>query len=400
LKIAFFVTQFPSMSETFIANQVIALQKCGHHVHIFSQHKPAKQKLHQVILDANLPDITYYLDDVPATRNQKILALLNKTVSNLFNRNILPLLKSFLHNQSSLSVYDFISFLDKPAYDVLHAHFGQNGNYVTQLRTLGLYKDAKFITTFHGYDLDDSYAKNNYYTALFQSCRLFTVNSLYSKKLLQQLGCDEDKIVVLPVGLDINKFKLAAEKISTGYPLRILFTGRLMKFKAPDRVLEICSILKMNNRIKYNAVIIGDGPMLPVLQSLIEEYELYNEVKIEGAKTQEEIIEIMAQSDIFLYPGITYENRAENQGLVLQEAQAMQLAVLVSDAGGMQEGVIDGVTGFVLPENDSNGFVEKIELLAADAVLRKKLGGAGRQLVKERFDIEILNIELLRLYQN
>jgi colanic acid/amylovoran biosynthesis glycosyltransferase len=108
---------------------------------------------------------------------------------------------------------------------------------------------------------------------------------------------------------------------------------------------------------------------------------------------------MMELSDIFLYPGITFNKRGENQGLVLQEAQAMQLPVLISDAGGMQEGVTDGVTGFVLPENDILGFVRNIELLASDSLLRKKMGEAGRQMVTEKYNIDLLNIQLLKLYQ-
>ncbi len=401
MKIAFFVTAFPTLSETFIANQVIALQQSGHLVHIFSQQKPVTGPVHQMITEAGLSGVTFYLDDIPQSRISKVFTLVRKILLNPFNKNIPGLFKAVLNNQSALSVYNFIPFIDKPCYNVLHAHFGQNGNYVIQLRTLGLYKNARFITTFHGYDLDHTFAKNDYYTSLFNNCHLFTVNSLYSKNLLLQLGCNEDKVHLLPVGLDIKKFKpVLGIKEAADAPLQILFAGRLIEFKAPDRVIEICKLLKINNRTRFRAVIIGDGVMLPILEKLLDEYDLNDEVKIEGPKTQEEIISIMEHSDIFLYPGITYNGRAENQGLVIQEAQAMQLPVLVSDAGGMSEGVMDGVTGFVLPENDLAGFAEKIELLAANADLREKMGEAGRRFVESKYNIEILNKELLRLYQN
>jgi colanic acid/amylovoran biosynthesis glycosyltransferase len=78
----------------------------------------------------------------------------------------------------------------------------------------------------------------------------------------------------------------------------------------------------------------------------------------------------------------------------------MQLPVIISDAGGMKEGVIDGVTGFVVPENDINGFVEKIELLANDPDLRKRMGEAGRNFVVENYDINKLNEKLMQIYLN
>lgn len=376
------------------------MQKSGHQVHIYSQHKAVNSILHQAITDEDLLSVTYHLDNLPSNRFAKIFTLIKKASSNIFNPNTYSLLKGLFGNVSTLSPYNYITFLDKPGYDVLHAHFGSNGNYVTELRKLGLYKNAKFITTFHGYDLDYSYKANDYYLSLFNSCNTFTVNSLYSKNELIRLGCDENKIHLLPVGLDIDKFKPIIEKTASPNFLKLLFVGRLIGFKAPDRVIEICRLLKLNNRVKFKASIIGDGPMLSELKELANKYGLSNEIVFEGSKTQEQIITAMETSDLFLYPGITFKNRAENQGLVIQEAQAMSLPVLVSDAGGMSEGVLNGLTGFVIPEDDLVEFANKVELLAQDICLRKRMGGRGRQLVKDKYDINVLNKQLLNLYKN
>ena len=74
---------------------------------------------------------------------------------------------------------------------------------------------------------------------------------------------------------------------------------------------------------------------------------------------------MVASSDIFLLPGITEVStgRAETQGIVILEAQSMELPVLVSDAGGMKYGVNNNHTGYVIAESCINSFVEKILLL-------------------------------------
>ncbi len=162
MKIAFFVTEFPALSETFIINQIIGLQSKGHIIHVFSEVRPFSKIVHQAVTDAGLLNCTYYLDEVPNARIPKMIKLSQKIFLNIFNKNIRVFFKAVLKNNSKLSVYDLIPFLGKPQYDVVHAHFGINGNYVTQLRKLGLFKKAKFITTFHGYDLNELYAKNNF----------------------------------------------------------------------------------------------------------------------------------------------------------------------------------------------------------------------------------------------
>ena len=88
-------------------------------------------------------------------------------------------------------------------------------------------------------------------------------------------------------------------------------------------------------------------------------------------------------SDLFVFPGIHDKHgRAETQGLVLQEAQAMELPVIVSDVGGMKYGMINDITGFVVEEKNIAGFVDKIELLIADKELRKEMGKQGRMVLK------------------
>lgn len=400
MKIAFFVTEFPALSETFIINQIIGLKVKGHLVQIYSKTRPSSKMIHQTVINNGLLNCTFYSDDIPNSRFKKLAKLLRLSAFNVFNKNILTLIKAVFRNNSRLSVYDFIPFLDKPEYDIVHAHFGINGNYVTQLRRLGLFKKAKFITTFHGYDLNEVFAKDNFYADLFEDCTSFTVNSLHSKKKLVKLGCEQRKIIVLPAGLNSSLFKKASFSDTKLNEMRMLFVGRLIRLKGPHLFVKICKKLAERKQIKFTATIVGEGAMNGEVINLIEECDLKNVISSKGALTQEEVLHIMDHSDIFVLPGINVDGLAEAQGLVIQEAQAMQLPVIISDAGGMREGIIDGVTGFVVPENDINGFVEKIELLANDPDLRKKMGEEGRKFVIQNYDINKLNERLVQIYLN
>ncbi|MEP6926882.1 MAG: glycosyltransferase [Ginsengibacter sp.] len=335
LSIAFFVDSFPVISETFIVNQVIALINDGHRVHIFAQSTNATKQIHPAIIKAGLLRHTTYVHALPAKRIQKIILFLGRLFQNPNKRNA-GLIKYLFKNNTrkkGMSIYQLISFLDKPEYDILHAHFGFIGNYVLSLKKMGLFPKAKFITTFHGYDL---IVEKNVYEQLFHSCELFTVNTSYTKEKLIDLGCQQSKICLLPAGLDTTLFnkKNAVEKGNN--LVSLLFAGRLIALKGPLLFIEICKKLKQNS-IVFNGVIAGNGELYNELQALIKSSGLSNEIKMVGDQIQDEIINLMNDAEVFILPGIVNEGRAETQGLVIQEAQAMELPVIVSDAGGMKE---------------------------------------------------------------
>jgi colanic acid/amylovoran biosynthesis glycosyltransferase len=265
---------------------------------------------------------------------------------------------------------------------------------------MGLFKKAKFITTFHGYDLDEQYAETGFYNDLIQQCHQFTVNSNYSKSRLLKFGVIEKDISLLPVGVNLELFKRKTNVQKGNSDIKLLFIGRLIKLKGPDLFVSICQLLKEKYHLKFKAKIIGDGVLFNGLEKLIREFDLNDSVTLYGSLTQEKTIEQMEDADIFVLPGVYDEGKGEAQGLVIQEAQAMNLPVLISDVGGMPEGITNGVTGFVLPESDLEAFADKIVRLANNPDKRKEMGQAGRKLVKDKFDIEKLNEKLLNLYQS
>jgi colanic acid/amylovoran biosynthesis glycosyltransferase len=275
-------------------------------------------------------------------------------------------------------VYDFSPFLGSD-YTAVHAHFGPNGAYVARLKALGLFSQSRFITSFHGYDLELSVAKGNAYQDLFDAGDIFTVNSSFSKQKLLRLGCPPDKIRILPVGLDTAYFNRNLVVPTGNRPFTILFVGRLIRVKGPDLVIEICRLLKHQHALDFRAVLVGEGEERNALMAAIGKAGIQDIVKLAGAKTQAEVRQLMAEADVFLLPGRTITGLAETQGLVIQEAQAMGLPVIVSDAGGMQEGLISGETGFVLREGDVAAFACKIEDLAKDSACRERMGKVGRK---------------------
>ena len=87
------------------------------------------------------------------------------------------------------------------------------------------------------------------------------------------------------------------------------------------------------------------------------------------------------------------------QGLVLLEAQAMGLPVISTLHNGIPDSVLDGQSGFFVPEKDINALAERLEYLIEHHELWPEIGRAGRRYVEENFDIHKLNDRLIKIYQ-
>ncbi len=404
LNIAFVVSAFPTVSETFIVNQICDLIDRGHEITIFSFEKNNEKVIHKKILDYELLDrVVYYAPNHTSKlkRYLPFLKFLFFYAKDLDRTKLFKNFNFFKNGRKGLNLqffYKYYWILQYGPFNVLHAHFGPNGAYVAGMKASGFFKKTGFVCTFHGYDLNPKLLPDfkTDYAELLQQADFLTVNSKYTESLVKKIS--NRAVEVLPVGLDIHRFK--TEKRNHTGPCRIIFIGRLIALKGPHLALEILRILKERGFYDISLIIVGEGEMYNELQRLINEYGLENQVQLKGALTQEKLVLELSSSHIFLLPGIyDINNRAESQGLVVQEAQAMELPVVVSDAGGMKYGLIDRETGFVVGEKQIKEFADKIEYLIVNTEKRIEMGKKARAFVEQNYDSKILGDRLESIYE-
>ena len=396
-KVLIFIRKFPVISQTFIVNQIVDLKQRGFEVEILCDHKKPDEILHQAVLDNDLLEITTASEIsmnplIAFCRFIKYLVLLpfSSTKRKLRHLKTLNFLR-FGKEGASLEVF-FRSLL-LPKYDneegIIIAHFGFEGKLVTDLKECGFLGGYKMITVFHGFDIiPTDYRRIRYYERLFKTTNLLIANTNYTRDLLVNSNANPEIINIWHEGLDTNYFKRASQRQKVNNKTKILFVGRLVWYKGPDILLKIASILKCKE-LDFELQIIGSGPEYNKMKELIGSLELTDNVILAGKKSQYEILQAFEESDIFLYPGRTDSNgRQENQGLVIQEAQAMQVPAICSKIGGMPDGVIHEQTGYLVEENDIDDFVNKVILLADNHQLCQKFGHAGRAHTVQNFDIK------------
>lgn len=396
MKIAFIVGVFPTLSETFILNQITGLIDLGHDIEIFTYRCNFNEEIHPDIFKYNLKNKVYDFN-IPSKRIIRIIKAGYLIITN-FSRSPVKIIKSlniFKYGKAALSLnlfYVVISFLDKN-YDIIYCHFGSIGNLAVCLKQIGI--KGKIVTMFHGADIRLGIIKGkNYYKKLFEFSDCILAISKYNYKNLIRFGANPKKIIFHPVGIDTNKFN----NYSSRKPKKIviLTVARLVEEKGLSYGLKsIKLLLDKNPRLRIKYKIIGDGPLEKCLKQIVKDLNLNNVVNFLGAGDQKSVIRQMEMSSIFLLPSI-----AEALPVVLMEAQAMRLPVITTDVGGISEVIINNKSGFIVPARDIKAMAEKLKYLIDHQKIWSQMGECGRKFVEERYDINKLNLRLISIFQN
>jgi colanic acid/amylovoran biosynthesis glycosyltransferase len=405
MKIAFIVSVFPKLSETFILSQITGLLDLGHEVEIFAMYDPHEEKKHLNIEKYHLMVHAHYCA-MPERIPPRVLKGIFLTIKNLFKcplRTIksLNVIKYGKHALSLEFLYMLNAFTDSnKTFDIVHCHFGPNGALGAFLKDIGI--PGKYITSFHGYDVNSypNIVGNDVYKDLFSKGDLFTCNTNFTKQRVMELGCDESKITILAVGLDIQKFNFSIKTINDNEPIKILTVARLVEKKGHEYAIKaIAKVVNKHSNVIY--LIAGDGPLRNQLQSLVTQLEIDKYVQFLGDVRSDEVINLYHKSHIFILPSVTAaDGDREGQGLVLQEAQAAGLPVISTLHNGIPDGVLDGISAFLVPERDPEALANKLEYLISRPELWPSMGQEGRRFVEGKYNINNLNEQLAKIYLN
>jgi colanic acid/amylovoran biosynthesis glycosyltransferase len=405
MNIAFIINVFPTLSETFILNQITGLIDRGHEVDIYAHYPDNTTKIHPEVLKYRLLERTYYDVSVPHNLFKRLLKAIWLVIIN-FHKSPFVILRSlnvFKYGKQALSLrllYTVFPYIGRKPYDIIHCHFGPNGLHGVRLRELGAIK-GKIVATFHGYDVNilPRLHGNSYYEKLFQEVDLCTINSDFIGQRIKSLGADAEKLVKLPVGVNTRKLAFTKRQPESDGEIVILSVGRLVEVKGIEYSIRAIAqiVLKFPN-IQYQ--IAGDGPLREQLRDLSEQLGISEHVKLLGARTTEQVANLYNNAHIFILSGIVGQDGAEEgQGLVLLEAQAAELPVIASRVGGIPESVVDGESGFLVPERDVEALAEKLIYLIEHPEIWPEMGRAGRAYVEANYDINKLNDRLVDIYQ-
>jgi glycosyltransferase involved in cell wall biosynthesis len=231
-----------------------------------------------------------------------------------------------------------------------------------------LFSNAKISFTVHG--LDIIYSKYGYQKIIIpflkQADVIFAVSSFTKAQCIHR-GITNNKIIVIPNGIDFSKIKHnntekiaipLIEKIRANKENIILFSiGRLIKRKGHLWFIEKVFRFLPDN---YYYIISGNGPEYIAITKQIEKFNLSEKIILTGRVTTEEKISLYKFSDLFIMPNIIIKNDQEGFGIVILEAGAFGLPVIASKVEGIIDAVIDNKTGILIEEKNANNFQKEI----------------------------------------
>lgn len=404
MNIAFIVEAFPCLSQTFILDQITGLIDLGHEVEIFAGRDPQEKKIHASFNEYRLREKVHYPNKTLQSRIPRLGKAIYLIIKNLPRHPglVLQALGQFKHcrDMNLLQFLELVLPFFDCSFDIIHCHFGPMGLRGLALKKIGI--PAKLITTFHGYDIH-CYPRRvgqDVYRRLFDDGDLFTANSNFTKNRVAALGCQEEKIRILPVGLKIEQFSFRERKILPNELVRICTVARFVEKKGHRFALEaLAKVVKKHPNVIYSLA--GGGRLENDMKALAAELQIEDKVEFLGELTQQEIVELYQRSHFFVLPSITAsDGDMEGQGLVLQEAQACGMPVISTLHNGIPEGIQDGLSGFLVPEKDVDGLAEKMEYLIEHPEIWAEMGSCGRKFVEEKYDIKGLNHRLENIYKD
>lgn len=345
---------FPSVSQTFVLDQFLHLLVRGWDVHLLAERKPAQ-------FQAAVPEI----DASPELRDR-------------------------IHHSR-----DFSASIRALKPQVVHFEFGN-----LALGHLGACRDvgAASVVGFRGYDACyQQLHVPGYYDEVWNDATMLHCASEALWQRLRQRGCPPEKPHrVVPDGIDIDFFD-PGDRVHTDVtgipqrPLRLLSVGRLVWKKGHSFAVQALAELERRD-IDARLTIIGGGKLSEEIYFTAWDLGVFDRLELLGSRSREQVRREALRADVFVSASVS-----EGFGVSVLEGQAMKLPVVCTDAEGLTENVLEGVTGYVVPRRDPVAMADRLAELASDPALRQRMGVAGRERVAAmyRIDQEIDGFEWL-----
>jgi len=381
-----FCRTFSAASETFIYDTVTEMERQGVDCHVLTRSRMNEEerpydKVHLAKMPGrwNLPRLWY--------RALATLGLWRDVETHKW-----PILRSRLRRT-----------LKRIDPDVVHARFGPNGVMIAPVAEA---LDIPLVVTFHGYDISILPRREKVrrrYREMFERADALIGVSEHNSDRLKELGAPEEKIRTVHNGSRLDQFAYSdpTDRFD-GHTVRLLHVGRLVENKGPVELVNAFALAreKLNDQADLQLTIAGDGPLREPMLRRVEELNLDGKIDYVGEVPHEEAQRLMQRSHLYTQHCKTAsDGDVEGQGVTFIEAQASGLPVVATRSGGVPSVVIDGETGYLVPEEDVEAMADRIAHLTQRPEKWKVMGEAGRKHVEKHFDLTKQVRKLVRLYE-
>jgi glycosyltransferase involved in cell wall biosynthesis len=389
--VAVIVKGWPRLSETFIAQELVALERMGMRLALFSLRHPTDAKVHAIAdrLAAPVAYLPEYLHQEPARvwngwRRARTLPGYREALAT-WRRDL-------ARDRSANRVRRFGQALvlaaELPA-DVTHlyAHFlhtpASVARYAAIMRGLpwSVSAHAKDIWTTPEWEKREKLA----HAAWAVTC------TMEGARHLDALA--PGRIRYVPHGIDFARFPHAPigpslrDGSDPANPVVIASVGRAVEKKGYDDLLGALALLPPG--LHWRFIHVGGGPLLGALKARAQTLGVAARIEWRGPATQAEVLELLRSADVFVLAA-RVAGDGDRDGLpnVLLEAMSQRRAVLATAAASIPEAVVDGLNGALVPPRNPEALARRLAALVAEPWARGSLGDAAAETVRRDFDFD------------
>lgn len=371
MKIAHFVESFSPLSETFIYNIVSSLEEIGYKNYVLTINKDI----------SNRPFDRVYQLKKKRSIFHKVEYAIQRALKNdarLEHLNLLSVKKDLADQISDIQPICIIGHF---------APLGITAFSIAEKLRLPL------VTICYGYDVSRNLRKKYWakrYMAQFKHHdALIGISNHICNKL--RLLSRQENIHLIHLGVDLSSIRYTCPSYRLTDEMVFVHVGRLVEKKGPLFLIKSFQHTLKNYTGDYQLrlKIIGEGPLRSVCREYIMKNKLEADIELLGALPHEETLSLLGKAHIYAQHSITAsDGDEEGQGVTLVEASGLGLPIVTTKHNGFTDVVLEGKTGFLVPERDTRAMSERMLWLANNVESWDQIGIAGTNHMIQEFNLQ------------
>jgi colanic acid/amylovoran biosynthesis glycosyltransferase len=395
-RFAYVLKRFPRISETFVAAELIELERQGEQVTVFAISRPDEPFVHRFLDELSARVV--YLPHRPLReplRVARALAFALRRCPRGWVRAAAAALgtpRQILAWRRLLQATVLRDELSRAEIDHVHAHFATAAAHLANLAHL--MDGPPYSVTAHAKDIYHRRARpRRLRQKLGDAAFVATVSEANRVHLAAALGV-RGRVEVVPNAVDLRR--LGSPNGELRRPGLILAVARLVEKKGLEDLVEACGLLARQGTAA-RLEIVGDGPLRARLERAAA--RVGADVVFHGPLPQERVLPLYRRAAVVCLPCVVVST-GDRDGLPtsLLEAMALGAPVVSTSVGGIAELVLHERTGLLVPEHDPHALADALERLLADDVLAITLAAHARAHVEKHFALERSVVRLRSLF--
>lgn len=396
MRIAYIISRFPLLSETFILREMIEIENLGHELIVFPIICQEQKIIHDEARDwlARIICVPFLSKQV-LLENLRVFIKRPLTYLGLISRILFENLTSINFLIKGLCLLPKAVFTSRQIADLkvdhIHVHYathpGLEAWIINQLTGI------KYSITIHSHDIYDRHAMLK---TKLEGAEFLVPISQFNVNYMTNLIGDHirKKCTVIHCGVDNDRYTPSSKvKKEAGMLFEILQIGSLHWKKGQLYLIQAMAVLKEKN-FPFRLRIIGEGEERKKIEAEIKRLEVGDVVELMGAKTQNEVALILPTADCYVQSSVS-----EGIPVAIMEALACELPVVATKITGIPELVIEGKTGYLVPPANPTALADAIAKVKEDPKEAERFGKNGRAWVLQEFNLKENAIKLAGLFE-